>query len=277
MSMPLVAMPPRERAVRRALLAPFRPYVMRGLIAANLAVFLWGVSLGRGHGIGLTEFVQPSGRKEVIDILHATGSLQATDLLAPGWGYLRLLACCFVHFGIIHLGVNMFSLYLIGPLLERMWGHARFLALYLIAGFGGSCVAVTLRPMAGNVPVSLAGASGAFWGLLAAMAVWVGLNCRYLPRRLLLIWAVNLVIAFAVNVGLTYAVPGISAEGHYGGAATGTVCALLLHVTRFGPWGLRAAAFVALAALPVLGLFAVAHYVPRAAGGLALAPWCHMF
>jgi membrane associated rhomboid family serine protease len=251
------AVPERERAVRMSLLAPFTAYVTYGLIAVNVAVFLWGMYLGHRQGIRPRDFlaIPPPA------IAHTTGAISATDVLTPGWGLVRLLTCCFVHFGLIHLGANMFSLYLVGPLLERMWGHARFLVLYLIAGVGGSCAAMVLRPVGpGGVPVTLAGASGALWGVLASMAVWVVLNRRYMPRRLLSSWSVQIFIAFAINIALTYQMSGLlSAEAHYGGGIVGAVCALLLHFTRFGPAVLRVVATAAVAALPVFGLWAVAH------------------
>jgi len=250
------AVPQRERAVRLSLLAPFTAYVTYGLIAANVAVFLWGVQIGRQKGIPLEAFL----RIPPEDIMRTTGAVKATDVMPPGWGLLRLLTCCFVHFGLIHLAVNMVSLHLVGPLLERMWGHGRFLLLYLIAGFGGSCAAMVLRPTGlGGMPVLLAGASGALWGILASMAVWVLLNYRYLPRRLFSSWGMQIGIAFAINIGITYMVPGISAEAHYGGGVVGAACAVLLHFGRFGPFVVRAAATVALAALPVFGIWAVAH------------------
>jgi membrane associated rhomboid family serine protease len=247
------AVSPRERAVRMSLLAPFKAYVTYGLVAANVAVFLWAVYLGRRQGLPLETFVRitPPG------IAHDTGAIRPSDVLAPGWGLVRLLTCCFVHFGLIHLAVNMISLHLVGPLLERMWGHARFLVLYLVAGLGGSCAAMVLKP--GGGAMELAGASGALWGILASMAVWVALNHRYMPRRLFSSWGVQIAIAFAINVAITYMVPGISAEAHYGGGAAGAVCALLLHFTRFGPSAVRAVATAAVAALPVLGLWAVTH------------------
>jgi rhomboid protease GluP len=247
----------RDRAVRMSLLAPFTPYVIYVLMAVNVAVFLWGVHLGQRRKLQLAQFLQIAPA----DIAHATGAVDAEDVMTPGWGMVRLLTCCFVHFGLIHLAANMMSLYFAGPLLERMWGHARFLVLYLIAGFGGSCAAVVFRPVgAGGQFMMLAGASGAVWGILASMAVWIILNRRYMPRRLLSSWGVSIAIAFIINIALTYQMSGLlSAEAHYGGGITGAVCALFLHFTRFGGTVTRSLATAAVAALPVFGLWAVAH------------------
>jgi rhomboid protease GluP len=248
--------PEREREVRMSLLAPFTPWVVYGLMAANIAVFAWGVYLGHQRQMKFTDFIYGTPH----DIAHATGAVSTEDVLTPGWGLLRLLTNCFVHFGLIHIGFNMLSLQFIGPVLERMWGHARFLVLYLVAGFCGSCAAMVLRPIEHGVPVLLAGASGAVWGLMSALAVWVILNRRYLPRRLFSTWGRQILFAFAINIALTYYMSGqISAEGHYGGGIVGAVCAVLLQLTRTGPAVVRGLAAAAVAALPVFGLWAVTH------------------
>jgi rhomboid protease GluP len=254
---PAATLPEREQAVRMSLLAPFTAYVTYGLIAVNVAVFLWGMYLGQRQGIRFESFMWSSPPA----IATATGAVKATDVLTPGWGLLRLLTCCFVHFGLVHVGANMLMLYLVGPLLERMWGHIRFLILYLVAGFGGSCAAVLLRPVGpGGVPTVLAGASGAVWGILAGMAVWLLVNYRHLPRRLLSTWGWQIAITFLINIVLTYKLSSfISAEAHYGGGVVGAICALFLHLTRFGPMAVRVAAAAAVAALPVIGLWAVTH------------------
>jgi membrane associated rhomboid family serine protease len=247
----------RERAVRMALLAPFAPRVTQALIALNIAVFVWGVYLDHRPGGSLEKYFWALPEAAA----HRTGAIMAADVMQPGWGYLRLLTCCFVHFGMVHLGANMLSLYWIGPTLERMWGHVRYLALYLIAGFGGSCAAMVLRPVGPNgTEVMLAGASGAIWGLMTSMAMWFLLNRRHLPQRM--VWSAGrqLLVVFALNVAITYfGSRFISSEAHYGGGAVGAVCAVLLHFTRFVPAAARAVATAALAALPLIGLYAVAH------------------
>jgi hypothetical protein len=154
----------------------------------------------------------------------------------------------------------MLSLYFIGPVLERMWGHVRFLVLYLVAGFGGSCAAVVLKPEVQDQVVTLAGASGAIWGLLSALAVWVLLNRRYLPRRLFATWGWQIIITFIINLALTWKLSDLlSSEAHYGGGIVGAFCAVLLQLTRFGPALTRALAAAAVAAVPVFGLWAVSH------------------
>ena len=73
----------------------------------------------------------------------------------------------FLHVNLLHLLFNMYVLYLIGPQLERLFGHVRYLVLYLVAGLGGSVASFWFSD-----PHSVsAGASGAIFGLMAALVV----------------------------------------------------------------------------------------------------------
>jgi membrane associated rhomboid family serine protease len=192
----------------------------------------------------------------VLTILHDTGALNGTDVIHGQWW--RLLTMAFVHIGLLHLLMNMYMLWAAGSFVEAMWGRARYLVIYALGALGGSCLAVAHTPQAPLVmgPVKvvpvIAGASGALCGLLAAEAVWVLLNARYLPRALARRGRANILTTFLLLVFISL-FPGVSGWGHFGGAAAGAAAALLLHLQRFGagPW--RWLALAALAPLPWLG------------------------
>jgi rhomboid protease GluP len=179
---------------------------------------------------------------EVGLITHQIGSLTGFDLLRGEWW--RLLSSCFVHFGALHILMNMYGLYVVGRSAESMWGHGRFLVLYLLSGLGGSCLGIAYQPLANN-----AGASGALCGIVAAEAVWVLLNGRFLPRSLASLWRSGLLTTFVLMV-LISAFPNVSAAGHLGGALAGAAAALLLNFHRFGPAPWRWLALAGLAAIP---------------------------
>src|SRR5207237_7116674 len=101
------------------------------------------------------------------------GALSGAMIARGDW--FRLLTCCFVHFGLLHLAVNMYSLYVLGRIQEGMWGRLRYLALYLIAGVGGSCAMVINNPSTYG-----AGASGSIFGLMSSLATCIFLNRRCL-------------------------------------------------------------------------------------------------
>ena len=58
----------------------------------------------------------------------------------------RLITPILLHASILHIGFNMYALFVIGPQLERFYGHGRFLLLYLIAGFTGNVLSFVLSP-----------------------------------------------------------------------------------------------------------------------------------
>jgi membrane associated rhomboid family serine protease len=134
----------------------------------------------------------------------------------------RLVTPVFIHAGPVHLLVNMYSLYVLGPAVERFFGPRRFLAVYLLAGVSGVVLSLALNP------APSVGASGAIFGLLGALAVFVFLHrslfgsaARAQLQQIAMVLALNLVLSLT---------PGIDGWGHLGGLLAGVAGALL-----FGP------------------------------------------
>jgi membrane associated rhomboid family serine protease len=246
----------KSQAIRSRLMDPRRPVVSYTLIALNVLVHVIGTGyLGRSlfwRGLG----DDPSPK--MMEALHQVGSLRATDLVVVGPQWLRLLTCCFVHFGLIHIGVNMYSLYAVGPLMERLWGRWRYLTIYLLAGIGGSCTAMLFKPLTPDGhAINLAGASGALWGIMGSMAIWLFLNRKLLPPHIVSRWAWQIGIALGLNVLITFMIPGISAEAHYGGGLVGAVCALFAQQTAEDHRLRRVIGAIGLALVPVVCLGAL--------------------
>lgn len=119
---------------------------------------------------------------------------------------------------VLHILFNMYALILIGPILEHLLGRGRFLALYLLAGFGGSVAVAVLSPL---TPVL--GASGAIFGLFGAYFVVmrkIGGN----PTQVLIVIGINLVIGFLL--------PNVSWQAHVGGLIVGAGVAAIYMATR---------------------------------------------
>jgi membrane associated rhomboid family serine protease len=126
--------------------------------------------------------------------------------------YHRLLTAAFVHGGVFHILFNCWALYVIGPYLERAFGHARFVALYLISALGGSVLGLWIDP----VTQPTVGASGAIFGLFGAVFV-AGRKLNMDVRGIAVLIVINLVITFVF--------PNISWTGHIGGLITGSLLA----------------------------------------------------
>jgi membrane associated rhomboid family serine protease len=235
----------RGEAIRAGLLSRSPPVVTVVLIALNIAVYLAGLSMALMNKIPLTQAAL-WGDPRVIDW---SGAVSGRYIAAGQWW--RLLAAFWVHIGLLHLAMNMYVLWVLGPISEKMWGRWRFLALYLISGFGANCV-VALT----NAPPT-AGASGAIWGVMTAFLVWVYLNRTALPAQLSSSWMRSIGSCLLLNIFITFMVPHISIAGHLGGGGFGAVAAVLLNSQRFAGGVQRLGATLAVAALPVLAAAAL--------------------
>lgn len=132
--------------------------------------------------------------------------------LAAGEAW-RLVTPIFLHAGLLHIAVNMYSLYALGPAVERFFGHRRFLVIYLLAGICGVLLSLVMSP---NPSV---GASGAIFGLLGCLAVFLFLHRAMFGefgaaqlRQLVIVALANLLLGLS---------PGIDNWGHVGGLVAG--------------------------------------------------------
>jgi rhomboid protease GluP len=139
--------------------------------------------------------------------------------LAAGEAW-RLVTPIFLHANLLHIGVNMYSLWAIGPAVERFFGQARFLTAYLLSGICGVLLSLVMSP---NASV---GASGAIFGLLGALATFLYLH-RATFGQLGATQLRQLVMVALINLGLGL-MPGIDNWGHVGGLLAGVVLAWFL-------------------------------------------------
>ncbi|GLZ12601.1 rhomboid family intramembrane serine protease [Actinomadura sp. NBRC 104425] len=181
--------------------------------------------------------------------------------VAEGEWY-RLVTSMFLHqrpgggsFSITHILFNMWALWAIGPALEQVLGRWRFLALYLLSGLGGSVLLYLQSPAEGAV-----GASGAIFGLFAAYFV-IGRRLGGQVGPIVFLLVINLVITFAV--------PGISWQGHVGGLVTG---AILAAAYAYAPGRARQAVHIAapVAVLAVLAVLVAVKTAELSSGGVLL-------
>jgi membrane associated rhomboid family serine protease len=135
--------------------------------------------------------------------------------VADGEWY-RLVTGAFLHASVIHIGFNMFLLWILGGALERYAGPARFLAVYFTAVLWGSAGALLLAPNALTV-----GASGGVFGLMAAIFL--------LERQKgVTLLGSTVGVLLMLNLVLTFLIPGISVGGHLGGLLGGAAAAFVL-------------------------------------------------
>lgn len=179
--------------------------VTSAVIVINVAVFMWMV---------LADSATMSGRATQA---HYDLSLWPPAMFYNGEWY-RLVTSGFVHFGIVHIGFNMFALWQLGQLVERAMSTVQFMLLYVAALLGGSLGALVVE---GTTLKITAGASGAVFGLLGAAAV--GLH-----RRGVNVLSTGIGTALMLNLFITFSIGGISIGGHLGGLVAGAICGFVM-------------------------------------------------
>ena len=149
------------------------------------------------------------------------GSWQPNYAAQP---YLMFLTYAFLHGGIVHLGVNMLTLYSLGRLVISRVGEGRFLLLYAISALGGAlgfaALSPALRPMVG--------ASGALFGLVGAWIAWDYIDRFSFSEPLLPVLRPILILVL-LNAVLYYAMGGhLAWQTHLGGFLAGVFGAFLV-------------------------------------------------
>jgi membrane associated rhomboid family serine protease len=155
--------------------------------------------------------------------------------VADGQWY-RLITCGFLHENLIHIGLNMWALWVVGPPLEAAIGRLRFVGLYFVCLLAGS----TFSYFGNGALTPALGASGAIFGLFGGLLV--------LARRMH--WNLTGIVAIiALNLVLSFSIPGIDWHAHVGGLVAGVV---ITAVMVYAPRATRAWSAVAVCAVVVL-------------------------
>jgi len=192
---------PRRAAVSMPQVSPTVTYILMGIIIFVFSLQALSLSINI-NGIDLPAFY---GDK-------------VNSLIAQGQVW-RLFTPIFLHASLLHVGFNLYALYVLGPGLERFYGHKRFLALFILSGFAGNVMSFLF-----STAPSL-GASTAIFGLIGAEGVFLyqnreilGESARQGLRNVIVIALINLFIGFA---------PGSNIDnwGHIGGLLGGALFA----------------------------------------------------
>ena len=192
------------QGMRRASLEGTGAVVTKALIGINVGIYLLELALG-GDVTGTNNRI------------YTDGVLYGPAVAAGDWW--RLFTPMFLHYGPIHLGMNMLALWWFGAAVEEALGRGRYLLLYLVSGLAGSAGALFFAPESLTV-----GASGAIFGILGAAFV--------LERQRTYVLGGGAMSIIVLNLAFTLFIPGISIGGHLGGLAGGAAGCLAL--SRFG-------------------------------------------
>jgi rhomboid protease GluP len=204
-STPQSTPPPGPAAQPRRLYLPVvRPRLTQIIIAVTVLVFI-------------AQYVSQSTLGVDLVLLYGAKSNAA---IAAGQ-YWRLITPIFIHANLLHIFVNMYSLYIIGPPVEAPYGYARFLLIYFLSGIAGVVLSFALSP---NPSI---GASGAIFGLVGALSEYFFRHRHrfgQMGRRQL----TNLLVVIGLNLVFGLTASQIDNWGHLGGLAGGFVLSWLI-------------------------------------------------
>ena len=181
--------------------SPKKPIVTYIIIVLNLMVFLYGML---------------HSNDELINIFGNN-----YELVQKGQFY-RLLTCMFVHGSIMHLLLNMYALYTIGPVVERYYGKSKYIFIYLVSGLLGS-VFSSVFMSAGSISI---GASGAIFGLLGSICYFT----YYYRATLQGILRESIVPVIVINLIIGFILPSVDLVAHIGGLLGGILVSMGLGI-----------------------------------------------
>jgi membrane associated rhomboid family serine protease len=231
----------RQRTVVKTLRNSVRqPDVTLALIAINVVAFL-----AEGN---VTLTGQPSSNIYLKGAL--LGSTSFPGLAGQGVAHgqwWRIVTSGFLHENVIHIGFNMYVLYILGQMLEPVLGRLKFATIYAVSLLAGSFGALLVTPHSLTV-----GASGAVFGLMGAAAV--EMRARQIP--LMQSGVGGLIV---LNLIISFTLPGISWGGHIGGLIGGTLAGAAIQFGgRYRQQALALGACVAIGVASFAGALAVA-------------------
>jgi membrane associated rhomboid family serine protease len=186
------------------------PFVTWALVGINVLLFIIPAFANPSW------LWKPTGR-QLLDWGAGFGPL---TLHGQAW---RLVTCCFLHLGVIHIAMNMFILLQVGVFAEAIFGKVRFLLLYLLAGIGGSLASAFRQP-----PVISVGASGAIFGVYGAVLAFLLIERRSVNPGAAGPIAKGAGIFLFYNLVFSLAIPNIDMSAHLGGLAAGFLVGLPL-------------------------------------------------
>jgi membrane associated rhomboid family serine protease/Tfp pilus assembly protein PilF len=188
--------------------------ITQGIFGINVAVFIGMLLSGASP-------MSPSSAS-----LLAWGANYGPYTLAGDWW--RLLTSCFVHIGIIHIALNMWCLWSLGGLAERLYGRVTFACVYLLCGISGSLVSVLWH----RTPSISAGASGAIFGIAGAVIASIKLG-EFASGTMAQGVSQSLIAFVGYNV-VFGAISGVTDNGcHLGGLLAGAAMGAL--IAKFAP------------------------------------------
>jgi rhomboid protease GluP len=186
-----------------------RAHVTPAIIAINVAVFIAMLAAG-------ADLMRPSSSL----LIRFGSNFRPLTWNGEEW---RLLTSTFLHFGIVHIALNMYALYQGGAFVERLFGSARYALIYLLAALAGSVTSGWWHPLGNGV-----GASGAIFGVYGALLSFLAVRRADIPPAMLKSIGSSTLLFCLYSLLIGAAHPLIDNAAHIGGLLAGIVTGALL-------------------------------------------------
>ena len=157
----------------------------------------------------------------------------------------RFLTPVFIHIGLLHLAFNSYALWIVGQQVERLYGSARFVLLYVLMGIAGAASSFLYHPRSLS-----AGASGAIFGLFGVLLIFGIRHRRTIPAFFRRALRAGILPIIVINLLIGFSIPAIDNAAHIGGLAAGIVLAAFV---GFKPPGERTPGAYRLAQIGAIG------------------------
>jgi len=181
---------------------PFFTYVFFGL---NIIIFILMTLAGASDAQTLLAF----GAKD--NFLIANGQ------------WWRFITPIFIHIGLLHLAFNSYALWMVGPQVEKLYGRAKFVILYVLTGIGGVVGSYLYHP-----EYKSAGASGAIFGLFGVLLVF-GIRYRHsIPPEFKRAVGTGVLPVILINLIIGFSITAIDNSAHIGGLLVGALLAAVV-------------------------------------------------
>lgn len=178
------------------------------IIAINIVIFL------------LTAFLSGSIFNINSNVLSDFGA--KVNILIENGQVWRLLTCAFLHAGLIHIGCNMYSLYIIGPQINQIYGAKKYFVIYIISCITSSFLSYVMSPYSLSV-----GASGGIFGLMGALLAFAIIERHKIEKRYLS----SLLQIIIINLFIGLSIQNIDNFGHIGGLVGGFIVGYIIYRT----------------------------------------------
>ena len=199
------------------------------------------------------------------DSVFAWGGTYGPNVVHGEWW--RLLTANYVHFGILHIGFNMWCFWQVGRFTERLLGSWAFLVAYTLSGVGGAIASIGHNPLGVG-----AGASGAVFGVFGCILGFMLVRRRTVPVLVFKPLVLSLLGFLGYNLAYGLTQPHIDNSAHVGGLVVGFLCGIALSrrlpMPKGGTPPVRYLYVFGVALLVALGGAFAAHRVPKDA-----PPW----